>query len=134
LVDLLALINLPFLQSLAKFFRWKVNELYFIGRFKERIRDRFLNKDARYLGHHISQAGYMLDVNRSEHVDPDLKQFVDILPALGVSAAVGVGMSEFIYQDQSWSSGEAGVNVQLFELDPPMLDHLGRHLLDANRK
>ena len=40
----------------------------------------------------------MLDVERRQHVDTGVAQFLDVLPAFGMAAARSVAMGEFIHE------------------------------------
>ena len=55
----------------------------------------------------------MLDVERGEHVDAGVEQLLDVLPALLVAAARGVGVRELVDQDHRRAPGQHGVDVQL---------------------
>ena len=42
----------------------------------------------------------MLDIDRGVNIDAGLKQFFHILIPFGVTAALGVAVGQFIYQEQ----------------------------------
>ncbi|MNP59669.1 hypothetical protein D3C76_1546790 [compost metagenome] len=58
----------------------------------------------------------MLDVDRGVHVDARGEQFLNVLPALFVSAAGGVGVGQFVHQHQPWLGREQTVEVHFLEL------------------
>ncbi|VVN48175.1 hypothetical protein PS662_06084 [Pseudomonas fluorescens] len=57
----------------------------------------------------------MLDVDRGEHVDAGGEQFLDVLPAFGVTAAGGVAVRQFIHQHQFRLGFDQAVEVHFFE-------------------
>ena len=62
---------------------------------------------------HVVERLEVLDVHRGEHVDPGLEQVLDVLPALGVPRARGVGVGELVDQHHLGAAGEHRVDVQL---------------------
>ena len=69
----------------------------------------------------------MLDIDSSINIDPGVQKFLHILITLGMTAALGIGMRQFIYQDQPRFPLQRTVNIKLPE------GHLTiKHLLCGN--
>ncbi len=84
------------------------------------------------LAHRVGAAFEMLDIQRGEHINARVEQFVHILPALGVPRAGRVGMREFIHQRKLRTAGEHGVQVHLREHHAAILGMLGRDERNAH--
>ena len=85
------------------------------------------------LAHGVGAAVDVLDVQRGEHVDARVQQFLDVLPALGVARAGGVGVRQFVDQRQPGLARQHRVQVHLGELDAAMFHRLSRHERQAAR-
>ena len=59
------------------------------------------------------------------------KPFHDVLPAPGVAGAGGVGVRQLVDQDQGRPARQRGVQVELPERRPPVLDDLRRQALET---
>ena len=57
----------------------------------------------------------MLDVDRGDHVDPGVEQFLDVLPALLVPRARHVGVRQLVHQGDLRPPGQHRVQVHLLE-------------------
>ncbi len=68
----------------------------------------------------------MLDVHRTDDVDPGAEQFVHVLVPLGVLPAGRVGVGQLVHEYDGRPAGEDGVHVHLFEDDPAVLDPAAR--------
>ncbi len=68
----------------------------------------------------------VLDVQRRVDVDAVVEQFDDVEVSLGVAASGGVGVGEFVHQGERGLAGEHGVDVQLLERRPAVVDGLPR--------
>ncbi len=55
----------------------------------------------------------MLDIDGRPDVDACIAQFLDVLPPLGVAAAFGVGVREFVDQQQFRLALQRAVEVEL---------------------
>ena len=58
----------------------------------------------------------MLDIQSGPDVDSRIEKFLDILPALGVTTRLGIGMSELIDEDQIGMARERGVDIEIIQL------------------
>ncbi|MNV02213.1 hypothetical protein D3C71_924430 [compost metagenome] len=67
--------------------------------------------------HLIVETFQVLDVDRGVHVDAGGEQFLNVLPALFVTAAGCVGVGQFVYQYQFRFGHEQAVEVHFLKLD-----------------
>ena len=76
----------------------------------------------------------MLNVDGGPDVDAGIENFTHILPAFAMAQAGGVGMGEFVHQEELWAAGEGGVEIEFFEDLAAIGDFLaGQHLDAADR-
>jgi hypothetical protein len=113
-------VDLAFVHPAAQLVDGKVNDLNVGSLIQDGVRDGFAHRDAGDLGDHIVEAVEVLDVEGGIDVDAGIDQFDDILPAFGVAAARGVGVGEFVHQDEAGVAGKRGVEIELFESDAAM--------------
>ncbi len=97
---LLRHIHLTLAQPLQKFIRGQVNQLDFRGRVNHPVRQGFPNDDLGDLGHDIVEALQVLDVEGGVNIYPGGQEFFDILIPFGVTGAGGVGVGQFVYEDE----------------------------------
>ena len=71
----------------------------------------------------------MLDVQRGDDADARAQDLLDVLVALRVAAAGGVGVGQLVDQGDGRPAGEHGVEVHLLQHDAAVLDPPARHLL-----
>jgi hypothetical protein len=57
----------------------------------------------------------MLYVDRTVDVDPCHEQVMDVLPALGMTRAGNVGVSQFVHQDQRRAPRQCSVEIELLQ-------------------
>ena len=74
----------------------------------------------------VVEALQVLDVDRRDHVDARPEQLLDVLVALRVAAAGGVGVCQLVDQADGRAPGQDRVEVHLAEGDAPVLDLPGR--------
>ena len=91
-LGLLGEIDLAFFQSLQQLVRGKIDQLDFIGVLQHCIRDGFPYRNAGDLRDDIVEAVDVLHVDRGIDIDACLKQFLDILPALGMARTRRIGV------------------------------------------
>ena len=80
----------------------------------------------RKAGNHVVQALDMLDVDRGGDVDPGDEQFGHVLPSFGMTASARVRMCQLVDENKPGSAFERGVDVELIELMPLMVDSMAR--------
>ena len=85
---------------------------------------------ARELGHLVVERLEVLDVDRGEHVDAGLQHVLDVLVALGVLEAGGVGVGELVDQAELRRALEDGRQVHLLQPGAAVLDAPARELLE----
>ena len=102
-------------QPLAQLGGGDVDQLDLVGEFEHVIGQGFGGADAGDAGNVVVEAFQVLDVERGPDGLAGLQQLGDILPALGVAAAGGVGVGEFVDQQQAGVGGQRGVEVELLE-------------------
>src|ERR1700761_4846270 len=73
----------------------------------------------------------MLDVDRGDHGDAGIEQFLDVLPALLVLTARCVGVGEFVDQNHVRVPLEDALYVEFREVFAAIMDVAGRDYLDT---
>ena len=128
-------IDLALGQALAKLVRGDVHQLDVVGARERRVRHRLALAHAGDLPDHVHQALQVLDVEGRPDVDPGGKQFFDVLPALRVARAGGVGVGVFIDQQQRRSARQRRVDVEFEQMAALVLDGLaGQHLQPVQQR
>jgi len=112
---LLRHVDLAFAQTLQQFTRWQVDQQQFVGLLQHPVRQGFAHLYTGDAAHLIVEAFQVLDVDRGVDVDAGGEQFLNILPALGVTTAGGVGVRQFVHQHQFGFGREQAVEVHFFE-------------------
>ena len=106
-------IDLPLGEALEQFVGRKIDQHNLIGPVEYRIRHGFPYSDLGDFLHHIVQAFEVLDVKGRPDIDACCKQFVNILPALGMAAARHVGVRILVDKQKAWPSLKRSVQVEL---------------------
>ena len=97
-VDALRRVDVAVSQPAPQRFRRDVDQLDLVGGAHDLVGHRLLLLDAGDLGDDVVEAFQVLDVDRRDHGDAGVEQLLDVLPALGVLAARGVGVGELVDQ------------------------------------
>ena len=122
-------VDLALLEALQEVIGRKVDQLDLVGLLENGIRHRLPDDDAGDLGDDVVEALHVLDVDGGVHVDAGGEQLIDVLPALGMTRARGVGVGELVDQDQRRPASEGAVEVEVAERRSPVLDGAtGKHL------
>ena len=95
-LGLLGDIDLALLQALDQVVGREVDQFDGIGAFEHGIRHGLAHPHMRDLGDHVVEAFDVLDIDRGVDVDAVGEQFLDVEIALGMAAARGIGMGEFV--------------------------------------
>ncbi len=69
----------------------------------------------------------MLDVHGGENVDPRIQQFQHVFVALGMLAALDIGVRQFVHQRNARLAREDSVHVHLLEGCTLVLNFFSRH-------
>ena len=97
-VDLSGAYTLPWDKPAPQRFRRDVDQLDLVGGAHHLVGHRLLLLDAGDLRDDVVEALQVLDVDGRDHGDAGVEQLLDVLPALGVPAARGVGVRQFVDQ------------------------------------
>ncbi len=97
-VDALGRIDVAVGEPAPQRLRRDVDQLDLVGGAHDLVGHLLLLLDAGDLGDDVVEAFQVLDVDRRDDGDAGVEQFLDVLPSLGVLAAGGVGVGEFVDQ------------------------------------
>ena len=117
-------VDFAFLESLDQIVGRQVNQFDGIGAIEYRIRHRLAHPHMRDLRDDVVEALDVLDIDRGVDVDAVSHQLFDVEIAFGMTAALDVGVCEFVDQNDLRSAGDDGVKVHFLEplsfiVDPP---------------
>ena len=108
-------VDLAVAQALEQFAGRQVDQQQFVGFLQHPVRKGFTHLHTGNPAHLIVQTFQMLDVDRGEHIDAGVEQFLNILPALFMAATGGVAVGQLVHQHQLGLGGEQAVEVHLFK-------------------
>ncbi len=108
-------VDLALLEPTDQLVRRKVDDLD-LGAVEHAVGHRLAHAHLGEAGDDVVEALDVLDVERGVDVDPGVEQFHDVLPALRMAAAFGVGVRELVHQRERGTPGEDRVDVHLFQL------------------
>ena len=109
---LLGDINLSFLEALQQLLGRKIDQLHLIRPLEDRVGDRLADHDAGDLADQVVEALQVLDVESGVDVEAGGQQLLDVLPALGVARAGGVGVGQLVdQQDRRMAADQSGAAV-----------------------
>ena len=131
---LLGKVDLPVLQALDQVVGGQIDQLDLGRLFQDRVRDRLARGHLGHARDDVVQALEMLDVQRRVDVDPGGEQLLDVLPALGVTGAGGVGVGQLVDEDEGRAAGEGRVEVELAERGAAVLDRARRQPLEPGEE
>ena len=98
----------------------QIDQLHFVGPFKDGVGHCFANNDAGDFGNHIVQTLQVLDIDRCKDVDTRREESLDVLPSLGVKkhlvVAGRVGVGQLIHHQQLWPAGQGRCQVKIEQL------------------
>ena len=107
-------IHLARFQPLDQFVGRQVDDLD-LGIVEHGIGHGFAHPHPREACHDVVETFDVLDVERGQYVDAGVAQLLDILPALRVAAAGGIGVREFVDQRDGRLAHQHGVDVEFIE-------------------
>ncbi len=108
-------IDFALIEPLDEIIGRKINQFNIVGPVNDAVWHGFAHADAGDLRNHIVEAFDMLDIERGINIDPPCQNFLDILIALGVTAARRIGVGQLIHQNQLRLSFKDRVDVHLIE-------------------
>ncbi len=114
-LGLMGQVDLALPQALQEVVGRDVDDLDVVGLIEDRVRHRLAHPDARDLGHHVVEALDVLDVQGRVDVDAGRQHLLDVLVALRVAAARGVGMGEFVDEGDLRVTRDESVEIHLLE-------------------
>ena len=98
-LSLLRQINLAVFKPIEQLVGWQVHQFDFISLFKHRVRHGFPNPYARNLAYIIIEAFQMLHIECRIHINAGIEELFDVLPPLGMPATLGIGVRQFVNQN-----------------------------------
>ena len=88
----------------------------------------FANANSYDAGYNVGETFQMLHVERGVDIYARRQQLLDVAPAFGVTASGGVGVSQFIDQDELAARRQRGVHVEVLNDAPLVIDRPKRKL------
>ncbi len=126
-VDLACRVDVAVGHPAPQGLRAHVHQLDLVRRPDDGIRDRLALDDPGDPLHDVVERLQMLDVDVGDDVDARVEELLDVLPALGVTAAGDVGVGEFVDDRDLRVPPEYGVDVHLGEVGVPVAAVQPRH-------
>ncbi len=108
-------VDLALLEAGAQLGGGDVDQLDLVRHFEHSVGEGFGGADAGDAGDVVVEAFEVLDVEGGPEIDAGGDQFGDVLPALGVTEAGGVGVGELVDEQQGGAAGEGGIEVEVLE-------------------
>ncbi len=128
-------VDLACLESRQEVVGRQIDQLDFIGLVEDAVREGLALPHSRDLRHQVVEALEMLHIDRGPDIDAGLQQFLDVLPALGVTrrriARGNVRMRQLIDNQDRGPAPQRCVEVELLTHDATVPDGQRRQLLDA---
>ncbi len=112
---LLRHVDLAVPQTLQQLSGRQVHQQQLIGLLQHPVRQGFAHLDPGNAAHLVIEAFQVLDIDRGEDVDPGRQQLLNVLPALGVPAARGIAVGQFVHQYQLGLGLEQAVEVHFLQ-------------------
>jgi len=124
-------VDLALFQALDEIVRRQIDQFDGIGAVEHRIRDRLADAHMRDLRDDVVQAFDMLNVDGRVDVDATLQNFLDVEIALGMPAAFGISMREFIDKRDLRAARDDRIEVHLLNRLTAILDLFTWHDFEA---
>ncbi len=120
--DALHRVDFSRLQALAQVFGREVDVHDLVGHRHHIVGNSFFHANSRGALDDFVQAFEVLDIERGNDVDAGLENFLDILIALRIAAAGGVGVGQFVDQRDRGVALEHFVDIHFFERHAAIFD------------
>ena len=130
-LGLLRQIDLAFPEPLEQLVRRKIDELDLVGLVKDGIGNGLGNLNLGDAGDDVLEAFQMLHVDRGVDVDAGIEQFLDIVPALGMTRTRRIGMRQLVDDDQRRLAPERRIEIEFTQLRSAILDRLQRQYFES---
>ncbi len=114
-VHLLGLVDIAVGHPAAQRLGRHVDELDLVGSADDLVGHGLALDDAGDRRHHVVERFEVLDVDRRDHVHAGVEQDADVLPALLVAGAGGIGVGEFVHQGDVGVAGKDRIKVHLLQ-------------------
>ena len=121
-VDSLGRVDVAVGHAAPQGFGGRVDELDLVGGANPGVGHRLALCDAGDALDDVVQALEVLDVHRRDDIDARFEQLLDVLPALRVSTARGIGVRELVDERHRGMASEHSVEVHLVESRAAVLD------------
>ena len=115
-------IDLSLFQTLQQLVRRQIDQHHLIGGVEDVIGQRLPDPDAGDAADDVVERLQVLDVERGVGIDAGGQQFLDVLPALGVTRPGRIGVGEFIDQDEARATGQRAVEIEFAQDPAAMID------------
>ena len=102
-------------QAGDEFFGSEVDVHHFIRFLQYTVRDTLFDFDAGDALNFFVDAFNVLDVDSGNHIDTFVQQIHHVLPAFLVSAALYIGMRQFVYNDNIGVDTDNALQIHLFQ-------------------
>ena len=128
---LLRQIDFALAQAIHQLDGREVDQFQFIGPIEHGIRQCLTDDDAGDLRDDVIEAFDVLHVERGVDVDAGREQFVHVLPAFRVPKSVGVGVCQFIDEDEPRLPSQRRIEIEFAEHDAAVGDLFMRKLFET---
>ena len=115
-------IHLAFVQALNELVGRQIDQNDVGGLLQDPVGNGLAHDDAGDARDDVGEALEMLDVERRPHIDAGREQFLDVLPALGMTAVRSVGVSELVDDDQLGLARQRRVEIEFLDRAAVVLD------------
>ncbi len=106
--------------------RRQIDEDHLVGLLVGDVGDDLAHLDAGDAAHEVIEALEMLDVERRPHIDAGGGQLLDVLVALGVTAALGIGVRHLVDDEDLRLAGQRRIDVEFFERMAAIVERAAR--------
>ena len=127
-------IDFALAQPLDQVVGRKVDHLDIIGAIENAVRHGLPDADVGNLGNNVVEALDVLDVDRRVDVDTGGEQLLDIEIALGMAAALDIGMRQLVDEHERRAALQDGIEVHLLERVVAIVDTATRHNFQAGNQ